>query len=424
MLATLRQRDFCLLWSGGLISMVGDWLLLIGLTAYVFQLTGSTLATGVTLIVQLAPGVLLGSVAGVFADRWDRKRILVWANLPQALIILLLLAIRSPNQVWIVYTVGFVRSAIGTFAGPAENSLLPELVGQEHLVSANSLNALNNNLARLIGPALAGLLVASSGLIGVVLLDAASFLIAAAMISLIRTPVRPVHVARGSDLASSVGVWTRTWREWLEGLAVVRGSRLVAGAFVVIGITAFGDAIMTPLWPVFVYESLHRGAAEYGWLSTAQGIGGIVGSLALGRWGNRVGLRYLVALSAGLIGVCELLMFNLPSILLTFALMPICGATVVGAYTGLQVLIQRHVAGEYRGRVFGAYGTTGSLLALTGMGLGGALGDTIPPILLMNASALLYVLSGVVAGTVLRGQPPDTHSVEEGVRHVCVRRKS
>ncbi len=381
--------------------MVGDWLLLIGLMASVYQLTGSTSATAVTLIVQLTPGILLGSVAGVFADRWDRKRIMVWANLPQALIVLPLLAVQSPDQVWIVYAVGFVQSVIGTFAGPAEDSLLPELVGEEYLIPANSLNALNNNLARLIGPALGGAVVAFSGLAGVVLLDAASFLIAAGMVALIDAPTRPTTESDEADAPAAA--WRRTWRDWLEGLAVVRRNRLVAGAFTVIATTAFGDAIMTPLWIVFVYEFLRAGAAEYGLLSTAQGVGGILGSFLLGHAGNRVGLRNLIALSAGLIGVCELAIFNLPSMALTFALLPVCGAAVVGAYTGLQALLQRGVEERYRGRVFGAYGTTGSLLALIGMGLGGALGDVVPLLLLMNASAGLYVISGVVAHIVLRG---------------------
>lgn len=402
MLGTLRQRNFFLLWTGGLISMVGDWVLLIGLWAYVYRITGSTLAGGLMFIAQMVPGILFGSVAGVLADRWDRKRMLVVGNLLQALALLPLLAVRSAEQIWIVYAVGFVASTIGTLH-VAENALLPRLVGEEHLVAANSLNALNNNVARLTGPPLGGAAVAFLGLPGVVLADAASFLIGAGMIALISAPTRPERGEDPSEVAAMASVWMEVWRDWIEGLRIVRGDRLVAGVFAVIAAAALADALATPLWIAFVYEVLGRGAVEFGWLGTAQGAGGIAGSFLLAHAGKRVGLRRLVALGAAFIGALELVMFNFPSLPLTLVLFPLTGAAVIGLYTGLQTLLQVSVEDRYRGRVFGAYGTTNSLLTVAGMGLGGALGDVLPVLLLMNASAVLYILTGVVARVVLRG---------------------
>src|SRR6266545_4477860 len=181
MLATLRQRNFGLLWSAGLISLAGDWMLLIALPIYVYQLTGSALATSTIFIAKRLPNLLLGSVAGVFVDRWDRKRTMVVANLLLAFALLPLLVVRSAGQLWIVYIVALIESTIVQFFSPAENALLPRLVGEEHVVAANSLNALNDNLARLIGPALGGLVAVWLGLAGVALIDAASFFIAGAL---------------------------------------------------------------------------------------------------------------------------------------------------------------------------------------------------------------------------------------------------
>lgn len=265
MLSTLRQRNFFLLWTGGLISMVGDWVLLIGLWAYVYQITGSTLAGGVMFIVQMVPGILFGSVAGVLADRWDRKRMMVVANLLQAVSLLPLLAVRSPEQLWIVYAVGFVGSTIGTLH-VAENALLPRLVGEEHLVAANSLNALNNNIARLSGPPLGGAAVALFGLQGVVLTDAVSFLVGAGMIALINVSTKPEKGPSSEDGAAAASVWIGVWRDWTEGLKIVRGDRLVAGVFAVIAVAALADAVATPLWIAFVYEVLGRGrSSSAGW---------------------------------------------------------------------------------------------------------------------------------------------------------------
>ncbi|HKS69860.1 MAG TPA: MFS transporter, partial [Ktedonobacterales bacterium] len=105
MIATLRQRNFALLWLAGLISLAGDWVLMIGLPIYVYILTGSVLATAIMLMCAVAPGALVGSVAGVFVDRWDHKRTMVATNVIMALGLLPLLLVRSADNVWIAYAV-------------------------------------------------------------------------------------------------------------------------------------------------------------------------------------------------------------------------------------------------------------------------------------------------------------------------------
>src|SRR5205807_160246 len=143
------------------------WVLHIGLPIYVYQLTGSALATGAMFAAGMLPSLLLGSVAGVFVDRWDRQRTMVIANGLLALSLLPLLAVHSASEVWIVYLVALVESTVAQFFRPAEAALLPNLVGEQDLVPANSLNALNGNLARLVGPPVGGAVAALFGLAGV-----------------------------------------------------------------------------------------------------------------------------------------------------------------------------------------------------------------------------------------------------------------
>ena len=121
MIATLRNRNFFLLWSGGLISMIGTWMLLAALPFYIYSVTGSALATSGLLMAYLAPGALFGSIAGVFVDRWDRKRVLVIGNLIQAAIIPVLLLVDANGWIWLVYVVAFLESTVNQFLGPAEN---------------------------------------------------------------------------------------------------------------------------------------------------------------------------------------------------------------------------------------------------------------------------------------------------------------
>ena len=153
-LGPLRQRNFALVWVGQFISVVGDYLLLVALPYYVYDRTGSALATGAMFMVQMVPRLVLASVAGVFVDRWDRRRTMVVSDVLRAAVLLMLLAARSPAQFWIVYLVALVQAIIGLFFGPAKNALIPHLVPQEQLAAANALNALNNSLGSMVGSGL------------------------------------------------------------------------------------------------------------------------------------------------------------------------------------------------------------------------------------------------------------------------------
>ena len=191
MLATLRQRNFSLLWFGQLISLIGDWLLFIALPFYIYTLTGSALATGIMFIIQTLPRIFLSSLAGVFVDRWSRKYTMLITNLIQSIVLLPLLLVHSKDMLWIVYTFAFVESCVSQFFMPAANAIIPNLVDKEHLLTANSLNSMSQELTRLIGPLLGGVLMGVYGINSVVIVDACSFLIAACMLALITAQARP-----------------------------------------------------------------------------------------------------------------------------------------------------------------------------------------------------------------------------------------
>jgi MFS family permease len=190
--ALLRRRDFGLLWAGGLISETGDWFLLVGLPFWVLQETGSSLVTASVFLVGLLPGLVVGPLAGVLVDRWDRRRTLVAVSLAEAAFLLPLLAVDGRDRLWIVYLVIAVEATLAQLNDPARNALVPTLVPKDDLVGANALIGLNTNVARLAGSPLGGILVEVAGLPGLVIGDAASFLLGAALIGL----VRPVGVGR------------------------------------------------------------------------------------------------------------------------------------------------------------------------------------------------------------------------------------
>jgi len=394
MMTTLRNRNFFLLWSGGLISMIGTWMLFTALPFYMYQVTGSALATSGLLMAYLAPGVLFGSVAGVFVDRWDRKRVLVIGNLIQAAIIPGLLLVEANGWFWLIYVVAFFESTVNQFLSPAENALLPTLVDEAHLVSANSLNALNDNMARIVGAALGGVLLGAVGFVNVVFFDALSFAIAAIFITFVVAPRTQTAIA---EVAADVSGWLQVWREWIGGLRLVAQDTILRNLFIVIGIALFGDAILSALLAVFAQDVAGFSAADYGWLLTARGIGGIVGGIVIAQVGPRLSNGLMI--TAGLIvsGLAILVMVTVPTLAVIVGLMVLAGPALMAWIIGMQTVMQQSTEDSFRGRVFGAYGTTSTILMFVGAGLAGLMADTVGTSLLMAASAIIYVVAGVVA---------------------------
>ena len=188
-------RDLRLVLSAGIISLTGDWILTIGLIYRVYAMTGSTVASALTMASSFAPQVLLGAVAGVFADRWDRKRTMIAADLLLAAGLLPLLRSRAA-QVWIVFAVMFWEGSVQQFFSPAQQAMVPRLVPDDELLTANAVNGQVSNVSRLAGSALGGILAAAGGIVAVTLIDAASFLASAALLAVVRTSGRTASPGR------------------------------------------------------------------------------------------------------------------------------------------------------------------------------------------------------------------------------------
>src|SRR5580700_4992178 len=183
-------RDLRLVLSAGLISMTGDWILRVGLVYRVYALTGSTVASALTMASSFVPQVLLGALAGVFADRWDRRRTMIAADLLLAAGLLPLLLVHSAGQVWIVFLVMGWEGSVQQFFSPAEQAMVPRLVTQDELLAANAVSGQVSNVSRLAGSALGGVIAAAGGITAVALTDAASFVISAGLLTLVRTSGR------------------------------------------------------------------------------------------------------------------------------------------------------------------------------------------------------------------------------------------
>lgn len=391
-----RQRDYRLMLSAGLISLTGDWLLRTGLAFQVYILTGSTLASGGLLLASFVPSVLLGSLAGVFVDRWDRRTTMIVTNILNAVVLLPLLAVRDESAIWIVYVVVLAQSCLQQFFTPAEQSMVPALVESEQLVTANALNSQIRDIARLVGAALGGVLAAVGGLTLLALADAATFLVAVALVA----GIRHRAAARHQEEQSAEGAIKRLKAEWTEGLRLCVGSagmRLLFGFCVVTGV---GEGVMSTLFAPFVSTELGGDGKAYGLIVSSQAIGGIVGGLVAASIGSRLPAATMLGVGSLLFGLVDLTLFCYPlvsdSLIPAFVCMIVVG--VPGAFTiaGLMTVLQRLTEDRIRGRVFGAIGAAEGVAVLVGIVAAGVLGDAVGIIPVLVFQGLGYVVGGLV----------------------------
>lgn len=395
MFALLRQRNFALIWWGGLVSLTGNRVLSVALPFYVYQQTGSTIATAAMVLATIVPSMLFSSIAGVFVDRWNRKSVMVMTNLLLALMLLPLLTIRVMGWMWLVYLVAFGETMVSIFFGLAENALLPELVDKNQLHSANSLNSFNDSLARLIGSALGGILLGVWGLESVVLFDCFSYLFAGMLVFFVNVPSGKMRTAFHTSTFVVPALQSFQHR-WQEGLSTVYSEQIVAVIMVVSGLTTMGGTMMDPLIAPFFEDALHTNATTFGSVLTVQGIGGIVGGLLIGQLAGRFGPAHLFGIGAIVTGVLLLFMFQAASVPLTFLLHFILGVPAVASRVGLQSLFQQNVAESHRGRVGGIMTTVGSALELLSVGCAGVMGQMVGIVPLLSVASGITILAGIV----------------------------
>jgi len=403
MMAIFRNRNFSLIWFAGLISIMGNWILMVALPYHIYKVTGSALATSAWLMASILPGVLFGSVAGVYVDRWDRRKTMIFTNLLQMLVILMLVLVKSPEYIWIVYVVGFLESTLSQFFSPAESALLPQLVDEEQLIQANSMNALNDNLGRIIGPAIGGVLLGVWGLNSIIIADAITYLLSAILIGFIVMPGVIEKVKESPAIESAREKFASVWIEWQAGLKVIFEDKILQNIFVISGIALFADGIMSALLVVFVQNDVGANATQFGWMMTARGVGGVIGGLLLGQLGSKLSNRQLISWGLVLMGgIITVILLN-PSVLLIVILAGLSGIPAIAWIAGLQTQLQQSTTDEYRGRIFGTFGTTISLLMLVSSGLAGATADIFSAKILIFVAALISISAGFVAAFILQG---------------------
>jgi MFS family permease len=345
-LRAFRHRNYQLFFSGQLISLTGTWMQSVAESWLVFRLTGSSALLGVSAFASQIGVLLFATIGGAVADRYDRRRILIATQSVSMVLpfILAVLTLSHRVRVWQVFVLAACLGIVNAFDIPARQAFIVDMVGREDLVSAIALNSSMVNGARVVGPSVAGLLVAAVGEGWCFLINAISYTAVIAGLILMRVDRRPVTRARHS-----------AWRDVVEGFTFVGRTAPVRALLLLLGAVSFAGMPYVVLMPVFARSILHGGARELGLLMGASGLGALIGALTLATRGSVRGLGRWVMVAAASFGV-TLVLFSLSRTLWLSALLlvPVGGSMMV-QMAASNTLIQSMVPDALRGRVMAVY---------------------------------------------------------------------
>ncbi len=401
----IRNRNFSLLWVGQIISQFGDRLDQMALIALVYRFApGSTTQIAKLMAFTIIPVFLIGPIAGVYVDRWDRRRTMVVCDFLRAILVLIIpLYLMKLNSLLPIYCVVFLVFSIGRFFVPAKMSIIPDLVKSGDLLLANSLVNTTGMVAAMFGFGLGGILVGIVGAEGGFYMDALSFLISGAMIFFLSTKimrdVKREHLIKvGKEIAEVIR--KSAIDEMKEAVVFLKNQRQLRSCFGILFLlwAALGSVYVVSI--VFVQSAFASATKELGLLVVGLGLGLLLGSLTYGRFGQRFsGFKTIFAciLICGVVlSAFVLAVLNVPNLLLALALAFILGLVVSPVMVISNTLVQELTDNTMRGKVFSSLEIVVHMAFLLAMMISAPLADSIGPVKILLSVGFLLIVIGIL----------------------------
>lgn len=383
-----RNGSFLLLWAGQFVSQMGDRLAMVAFPWFVYKSTGSALGTGAVFALYTLPYVLFGAFAGVVIDRFNKRAVMIAADVVRAGLVLLV-PFAATRSLPAVYVLSFLMASAAVFFDPSKLAILPDLVLKHQLMRANSLLATGENLTEVVGYSAAGFLLAYVATATAFRIDAVTFAVSAAALLLMRYQA-PARAAAQRTARSF-------WRELREGLSFLRQHHaLWMNTLMVVAFVA-GLGASYPLTFLLAVRVLDAGTEAFGVFEAVIGVGYLVGSLALATLATRIpkGLAMAIgwaAMGASLVGVAAT--GGVWQACIPFAVFGLANAV---ALIAVDTWLQDVVPERLRGRVFGARFTLTQGTYAVSVLAGGALAGVFEVRALIIAAGMLMAIPGVAA---------------------------
>jgi MFS family permease len=389
LLRAFRSRNYRLFFLGQAVALIGGWMQMTAQSWLMYRLTDSAAMVGLLGAAQTGPGLVIGPFAGALADRMDRRRLLMTAQLaslmPSAVIGVLVLA--DAMSAWLLIALALAGGIVRSAEMPVRQALVPVLVEREHLLNAISLNSALFNSARVIGPALAGAVMAVSNEGWCFLANAASYLAPIAALSAMQFPAF-VPPARGSGMLGEV----------LEGVRYVRGEPFIAALMAALAVASLVAMPYSVVLPSFAREVIGGGSGTYSALTSAVGVGAFATAIALASRRGHGGLERVPAYGAALFGGALVLLSQATTRPVAIPVMVLVGVGFMAQMTTTNTLLQLRVPDRLRGRVMALH----SALFLGAVPIGGlvagALADRIGESAVIATGGGLLLLGSLAFG--------------------------
>lgn len=380
---SLRHRDYRLLWFGTIFASAGQWIQQVTIGWLTYQLTGSAFLLGAVNGCRSLPLLLLGPFGGVAADRIDRKRLMLGTQLSLMVVTAIFATIIMIGQieVWHLFAFSLLTGVGWAFNMPVRQSVIPNLVPSGDLMNAMALNSAGYNATRIVGPSVAGVLIATIGAAENFFLQAGAYLGVATMVFLMRVPARVVTASRsvGTNLAEGGRF---IWRH-----PTIRTQMSLALVPVIIALP------YTSLMPIFADDVLDVGPGGYGLLMSAPGLGAVLGTLAIASQSDTLRKGWLLTGSVLALGLSLILFALSRSFPLSLVVLVVAGAAQMSYQTTNQTIIQIATPDALRGRVMGVYILEMGLLPMGSLLAGGVADIFGAPLAVACMGALTCVLA-------------------------------
>jgi MFS family permease len=392
---SLGVRNYRLYFLGQIVSMSGTWMQSVAQAWLVLELTGSGVALGTVTALQFLPTLVLGPWGGLIADRMDKRKLVIWTQAASALLALALglLTVTHVVTLWMVFALALGLGLVTMIDMPTRQTFVMEMVGREHVTNAVSLNGVIVNASRVVGPAVAGVLIATVGVGICFLINAGSYVAVIVGLLMMRASelkrARTTRRQRGQLRAGFRYVWrTPELRTPLLLMAVV-------------GAIAYNFSVVLPLMVRFVF---HSGAGAFGGLFAVMGAGAVVGGLAVATWGKAT--RALLASAAVALGGFLVLSAMAPTLGFEMVAMLPVGVTSTAFIAMSNSLLQLGSAPEMRGRVMGLFAVVFPGTTPIGGPLIGWIAEQFGPRAALGVAAGVTAVAGTITLLFLRRARP------------------
>ncbi len=386
----LRNRDFRWLWLGQVISNYGDSLTSLALLILINRLTGSTAALATVAVLMALPQVTIGLLAGVFVDRWNRKVTMIVSDLLRGIVVLGLILVRDPGDVWILYTLTLVQATVGVFFSPARLALLANVVDEEELLAANSISQTSRIFFSLLGTASAGVIIGLWNEFAIIfIIDALTFFISALFTWRVVAPpgLRPQAGATAHAIFS----------ELMAGMRVIFTSRILIGVLVSAGIVMLGLGAVNVLFVPLLVNELNLPETWFGAIQAAQVAGMVLGGTLTAALAARLQPTRIISLGLAALGLGVALIALVTQVWHIMLLLFPIGLVVTPVNAAIATLTQTLVSDALRGRIGSALQTMVGAANITSMALAGVLAEIVGVRHVFLLAGLMAVLAGVIA---------------------------